>query len=62
MRQRGTEHHAGSNVGLGKDYTLFALVDGYVFFQKKRNNRSYVSVLTKEEYKQAMADMKTKKE
>ncbi len=62
VRQRGTKHHAGRNVGVGKDYTLFALIDGYVFFQKKRNDRSYVSVLTKEEYEQAMAAMKAKKE
>ncbi len=54
VRQRGTKHHPGRNVGLGKDYTLFALVDGYVFFEKKRNNRSYVSVLSKEEYEKAM--------
>ena len=54
VRQRGTKHHPGRNVGLGKDYTLFALIDGYVFFEKKRGNRSYVSVLPKEEYEEAM--------
>ncbi len=54
VRQRGTKHHPGRNVGLGKDYTLFALTDGYVFFEKKKNNRSYVSVLSKEEYEKAM--------
>ena len=45
VRQRGTTHHPGENVGMGKDHTLFALVDGTVQFQKKRNNRSYVSVV-----------------
>ncbi len=45
VRQRGTTHHAGSNVGVGKDHTLFALADGMVEFRKKKNNRSYVSVV-----------------
>ncbi len=45
VRQRGTKHHPDSNVGLGKDHTLFALVDGTVIFKKKRDNKSYVSVL-----------------
>lgn len=44
VRQRGTVHNPGNNVGLGKDHTLFALIDGTVKFQKKRNNKSYVSV------------------
>jgi len=44
VRQRGTVHNPGENVGIGKDHTLFALVDGVVSFRKKRNNRSYVSV------------------
>jgi large subunit ribosomal protein L27 len=44
VRQRGTQHHPGENVGMGKDHTLFALIDGTVVFKKKRNNRSYVSV------------------
>jgi len=44
VRQRGTSHHPGNNVGLGKDHTLFALTDGTVVFKKKRDNRSYVSV------------------
>jgi large subunit ribosomal protein L27 len=44
VRQRGTRHHPGSNVGIGKDHTLFALIDGTVVFNKKRDNRSYVSV------------------
>ena len=46
IRQRGTVHNAGENVGTGKDHTLFALTDGVVRFTKKRNNRSYVSVVT----------------
>jgi len=45
VRQRGTTHNPGLNVGMGKDHTLFALVDGVVEFRKKRNNRSYVSVM-----------------
>ncbi|MCO6565134.1 MAG: 50S ribosomal protein L27 [Apibacter sp.] len=44
VRQRGTTHHPGDNVGMGKDHTLFALTDGVVVFRKKRNNRSYVSI------------------
>ena len=44
VRQRGTVHNAGNNVGIGKDHTLFALTDGVVKFTKKRNNKSYVSV------------------
>jgi len=44
VRQRGTKHHPGENVGIGKDHTLFALTDGVVKFTKKTNNRSYVSV------------------
>jgi large subunit ribosomal protein L27 len=45
VRQRGTVHNPGENVGMGKDHTLFALTDGKVQFTKKRNNRSYVSVI-----------------
>lgn len=44
VRQRGTKHHPGDNVGIGKDHTLYALSDGTVLFKKKRNNRSFVSV------------------
>jgi large subunit ribosomal protein L27 len=46
VRQRGTTHHPGTNVGMGKDHTLYALTDGVVEFRKKRNNRSFVSVVT----------------
>ncbi len=45
VRQRGTVHNPGENVGIGKDHTLFALTDGKVKFTKKRNNKSYVSVV-----------------
>ncbi|NMB05925.1 MAG: 50S ribosomal protein L27 [Bacteroidales bacterium] len=44
VRQRGTVHHPGENVGIGKDHTLFALTDGVVVFRKRRDNRSFVSV------------------
>ncbi len=44
VRQRGTTHYPGENVGMGKDHTLFALIDGTVVFRKRRRNRSYVSV------------------
>ncbi|NJK85787.1 MAG: 50S ribosomal protein L27 [Bacteroidales bacterium] len=45
VRQRGTVHHPGKNVGMGKDHTLFALIDGTVEFRKKEKDKSYVSVL-----------------
>jgi large subunit ribosomal protein L27 len=45
VRQRGTKWHPGSNVGLGKDHTLFALIDGTVEFKTKGNGRSFVSVV-----------------
>lgn len=45
VRQCGTKFHPGENVGLGKDYTIFALINGKVKFQKKRNDKTYVSVL-----------------
>jgi large subunit ribosomal protein L27 len=44
VRQRGTVHYPGDNMGIGKDHTLFALTDGIVTFKKKRNNKSYVSI------------------
>jgi large subunit ribosomal protein L27 len=44
VRQRGTKHNPGNNVGLGKDHTLFALIDGEVEFKRKRDNKTYVSV------------------
>jgi large subunit ribosomal protein L27 len=45
VRQRGTNHHPGVNVGIGKDHTLFALTDGIVEFRKKKDNRSFVSII-----------------
>ena len=45
VRQRGTVHSPGPNVGMGKDHTLFALVAGKVEFRRKRDNRSYVSIV-----------------
>jgi large subunit ribosomal protein L27 len=44
VRQRGTKHHPGKNVGIGRDHTLFALTNGVVVFKKKREEKSYVSV------------------
>ena len=44
VRQRGTAHHPGENVYLGKDHTLHAKVDGVVTFKKKSNNKSFVSI------------------
>ncbi|MBQ2026025.1 MAG: 50S ribosomal protein L27 [Paludibacteraceae bacterium] len=44
VRQRGTQHHPDKNVGIGKDHTLFALVDGTVVFRRKKDNKSFVSV------------------
>lgn len=45
IRQRGTVHNPGLNVGMGKDHTLFALVDGVVEFRVRKNDKSFVSVL-----------------
>jgi len=44
IRQRGTAHHPGENVGIGKDHTIYALIDGTVVFRKSKNNRSFISV------------------
>ena len=49
VRQRGTKHHPGENVGIGKDHTLFALIDGKIEFRKKQGNKSFVSVVPFEE-------------
>ncbi len=48
VRQRGTKHNPGKNVGIGVDHTLYALVDGTVEFRRKRDNKSYVSVIPAE--------------
>lgn len=45
VRQRGTVHNPGLNIGIGKDHTLFALIDGTVEFKKKKDNRSFVSIV-----------------
>ena len=45
VRQRGTEFHPGNNIGMGKDHTLYALVDGTVLITRKKENKSYVSVV-----------------
>ena len=44
VRQRGTSHHPGENVGIGKDHTIYALIDGTVVFRKSKNNRSFISI------------------
>ena len=44
VRQRGTQHHPGENVGMGQDHTLYALVDGKVVFTRKGEDRSFVSI------------------
>lgn len=44
VRQRGTKHHPGANVGIGKDHTLFALIDGTVMFRKRTDDKSFVYV------------------
>jgi large subunit ribosomal protein L27 len=48
IRQRGTKFHPGRNVGIGKDYTLYALIDGTVSFQTKKRDRTYVNVLNED--------------
>ena len=45
VRQRGTKHHPGENVGMGRDHTLFALIDGTIQFRKKADDTSFVSVV-----------------
>lgn len=49
VRQRGTQHHPGANMGIGKDHTLFALTDGTVEFRKRKDNRSFVSIVPVEQ-------------
>ena len=45
VRQRGTQHYPGKNVGMGKDHTLYAKCDGVVEFQKKKGDKSYVNIV-----------------
>ncbi|TCD01153.1 50S ribosomal protein L27 [Pedobacter psychroterrae] len=56
VRQRGTKHHPDKGVGIGKDHTLFALVDGTVIFKKKQDNKSYVSILPPAVVKEVAAE------
>ena len=51
IRQRGTKHHPGLNVGMGKDHTLFALKDGVVEFRKVKDSKSFVNIVSEEEQK-----------
>ncbi|HWQ73634.1 MAG TPA: 50S ribosomal protein L27 [Desulfitobacteriaceae bacterium] len=55
VRQRGTKFHPGKNCGLGKDDTLFALIDGYVKFERKDRNRKQVSIYDKRPGSQTVA-------
>jgi large subunit ribosomal protein L27 len=61
IRQRGTKFHPGDNVGIGKDHTIFALVDGTVTFKKKRLDRTFVSILPFEEVVETIAKPVAKK-
>ncbi|MDD3050038.1 MAG: 50S ribosomal protein L27 [Candidatus Cloacimonetes bacterium] len=45
VRQRGTKFHPGKNVGIGRDHTIFSLIDGYVKFETKKDNKKFISVL-----------------
>jgi large subunit ribosomal protein L27 len=56
VRQRGTQHYPGDNVGMGKDHTLFALIDGQVVFKRRRKDRSFVSVEPLVEVETAVAE------
>src|ERR1700761_9548179 len=60
VRQRGTKHNPGLNVGIGRDHTLFALIDGQVVFRKKADDRSYVSVIPFEAAPVAVAEAPVK--
>lgn len=60
VRQRGTKFHPGQNVGIGKDHTLFALVEGQVTFKKRRLNRTFVDVLPFEQVNETIAPVKSK--
>jgi large subunit ribosomal protein L27 len=44
VRQRGTQYHPGKNVGVGKDFSIFSMIDGVVEFKKGKNNRTFISV------------------
>ena len=59
VRQRGTVHNPGQNVGIGKDHTLFAMVDGLVSFKKKASGRSYISVIPQEQVCEEIAKVES---
>ncbi len=61
VRQRGTKFHPGENVGIGRDHTLFALIDGTVNFKKKRLNRTFVSIIPSGEVQETVAKVKPAK-
>jgi large subunit ribosomal protein L27 len=61
VRQRGTQHYPGDNVGMGKDHTLFAMIDGQVVFKRKRKDRSFVSVEPLVEVETAVAEAQAPK-
>jgi len=61
VRQRGTAHHPGENVGIGKDHTIYALVDGTVIFRKTKNDRSYISIKASATAPILNAEVKTSK-
>ena len=61
VRQRGTKFHPGENVGMGKDFTIFALKDGTVSFKKRKSNRTFVSILPFTEIEERPAKIKASK-
>jgi large subunit ribosomal protein L27 len=61
VRQRGTKFHPGDNVGIGKDHTLFALVEGHVAFKKRRLNRTFVNIVPFDQVEETIAPVKPKK-
>ena len=60
LRQRGTKWHPGENVGIGKDHTIFAKIEGQVQFRKRHNGNTYVSVLDKDAFDAHQAEKKQK--
>jgi len=60
IRQRGTKFHPGENVGMGKDHTLFALVEGHVGFKKRRLNRTFVNIIPFDQVEETIAPVKAK--
>ena len=61
VRQRGTKFHPGENVGMGRDHTLFALIDGTVGFKKRRLNRTFVNIIPSGEVQETIAKVKPAK-